>query len=1173
MVKHSNLKVMAFAFTSFALMSVTSCVNEKYDMSEDNLNLEVTPFQDGLVLPIGNTDTLKLKELLKDLDADVLQTLENGAYAVRFNDSFNMSEELASLTDMVNIDDVEFSRKVNFELNSADVSDVKVEEMDYSFDYDISSSFKAPELTLPSVSENLQISAGLARYAPDPDQMALKEFPSVSHETHLMSLNDSFHIPDAMINDNPVAVDGALLAQNIHITDEFDGTQNIHLYIELPKGISSVEDIVLHSGAKMKVTLELRNSFLLSGKLIPQIDVDLHNIFHLDKNHSDDHAHLDDDFVLSEKNNYKQTVEYSITSLAINPKDWERKNADSPCVLDKDYLLPAKGGILLEDLHTTTRLLENNRQIDLYMQIEFVDLQIDDVIMTVDPVTVSQSDEVSLTMDDLELPEEVEEFTEVIFTENSGFNIDIKAENVSRIRGLKADLESLVLTFPEEIQVEGANARNQVIYSNVDLSKGLSDNVRITGIEMPAPVGGKIVFSENIKVEAVAKADGTIHSADLPARDADDVKVLVDVRSDLVVKDYEVKVKGFEYELDIEPEVISVELPEDMLDLGDILITPEGNPEISIDIQMPEMDMDLIPSDAGGLCLDFPDMFVFKTPLPAEYNFNATDNSITLRGSFPEQITLPVEKLWLVPQKDETDGKVYAKGEVSLTGGLSVDASLMNKEQIEQITAPGMKVSVKAHIPELIPSKVALDKFETRISEKIDIDLMPAEDMPKEIVSIGRIELDDVYLNLMLDASSLPDLGSTKLSLDFTVGFPDMIEVSGVETDEAGNIKLNGTVNKDGQIKVDPVKIEALNLEGVNIENGIKDVIDLAGSVTLTDASLDVNEWLGKELEVEFKADIKDIDIAKVTGKVDYKVDPVVEAVDLSEFAESLGSAAEEAELDFNHVHLALEVNTNLGVPVNAEISLVPYYNGAPDEKKAVSVPVLALKYAESADKTAVTKYWLANPGSEDRCPAGYEFVEADILSLLRDIPEKLEFRLDAATDSSKECVLEPSADYVLTADYAFELPLEFGEDFNIVLKDTLQGLPDFLGQAISNGRIKLAGNITSSLPLGLDLSINMLDSEGNIVPLAEECGKQKIKPCNSDGSAQKTELELMLGLAGGAAKADVAAMELVFKATSAGVSGVPVTEESFLHAELKAVLPEGLTLDLGDLMEKEDEQ
>ena len=136
MVRFRLSGVMALSSLLLLSFLTASCVNEEYDMSEDNLNLEVTPFEDGLTLPLGSTDPIKLKELLKDVDADILGVGENGAYSISFNDSFDMTDQLSSLTDLIEIPDVDFSQKVSFQLNDVDVSDVKVDAQDYAFDHE-----------------------------------------------------------------------------------------------------------------------------------------------------------------------------------------------------------------------------------------------------------------------------------------------------------------------------------------------------------------------------------------------------------------------------------------------------------------------------------------------------------------------------------------------------------------------------------------------------------------------------------------------------------------------------------------------------------------------------------------------------------------------------------------------------------------------------------------------------------------------------------------------------------------------------------------------------------------------------------------------------------------------------------------------------------------------------
>lgn len=1153
---------MLGSIASVLLLSGTSCVNEEYDMSEDNLDLEMTPFQEGVILPLGSTDVIKLSEVLKDVEFEALQTGADGAYAINFSDSFDMSGELGALKDMMKIEGgLDMSRNFSFSLNDTDVSDVKIPSMDYSFAHNLASSFDIPDFSFPAVSENMEIAAGLDRFAPDAEDLAL-DFGKFTHDTHLMSISDALHVPPQLINDTPVSVDGALLGDHMTFSDEFSFTDKMHISLSLPAGINSVDEIILHEGAAMKVSFELKNSFLLSGSIIPEIDIDLHNLFHLDASYNGDVAHLAEDFVLSEANGYKQTNTYSIASLSLVSADW-KKTADGT-ILDKDIDITAEGSLEFKDLMTTTRLIENNRSIDIFMSLEFIDFQIDDVKMSIDPVEISQEEEITVTLDDIKLPEEVKSVNSVVFAEGSGFDISLSAKNFDRLKGLDAELESLVLSFPASIKVDGADSQNQISINVPDLTRDFSKHIEVTGFEMPAPSDGSIDFNETVKIEAVAKASGEVHMADLPETKEQDLNIVVDVESGFEVEDYEVVVTGADYPLNMEPQVLSVELPEELKDSKEITIVPDGSPVIEIDIEMPDLGLEIVPSATEGLKMKFPEMIRFKN-LPSEYNYNLSDNSITLKNQLPSLISLPVDRLVLAPEADPSDGKVYAKGETIISGALTMKQCAMHKADVERLASSGASLAVVARIPEMKPSSVGMDKFETSIREELKATFIGTNTLPVQVRSIGLVELKDTYLSLALNASSLPDIASTKVDIDLTVALPDMIKVSEVQKDENGNIILAGTLDNKGQLSLPPIKIDSFDLSGEDLTNGKAVMCDIVldGTIRMSDASLDVDEWFGKDLNVGFKAVINDINISRLTGKVDYKIDPVVETVDLGDFADALSAEGLEAELDFYRANLALEVETNLGVGVNAEMKLIPYYNGKADEAKAVKA-TLAIEPAATVVQNTATRFWISN--RSEGCPEGYTFIEADLVGILKSLPEKLEVRLEAGTDPSRECVLEPDADYKFKAAYRFGLPLEFGEDFNVTFKHTLTDIPEIVGQLLSSCKIKFVGEAASSLPLGLDLSLNLLDSNGNSVPLDSGCGTQKIKPCGLDGSSVKTDLDLMIGLASGVKTADINAIEILFKATSEGAVGVPLTEDASIQLDLDLMLPEGMTIDRDEM-------
>lgn len=1136
-----------------------SCVNEEYDMSDENLNLEVTPFEDGLTIPLGSTEKITLKELLKDVDPEILGSDQTGAYRFSFGDSFDMSDRLSSLKNLVEIPDVDFSKQITFRLEDADVSDVKIEEMDYTFSQELSVPLEDMDMTLPSVSESIEVEAGMTDYVLDQSKIDMNLEP-VEYQDHLLSISDDFHVPSHLVNDDPLPIDRKLLSAFVHFTPEMDYHEIIPLKISLPEGISSVDEVHMRNGAGIKVTMAVEGNLIESGVMVPDINVDIHNLFHINGS-MDDIAHLGDDFELSEKNGFRQSVIYGISSLAVSPDDWKWSEAEGAVVLDKSFEVAVNGEIVFRDLVTTTRHIENDRDIDLVFRMEFVDMFVEDILMELDPIEMSHRSTVPFAVDDVELPSEIKSFSDVTFTPESGFDIAVRALNLDRIEGLEAELETLTLVFPEEIKVEGADARNSVSVNDVDLAEGRRVHFHIKSMELPEPTEGKLSYNGEVAVEAVLKASGKVHSSDLPAVPEEDVRLSVEVDTFMEIADYKVTFSGYEYEINAEPEHIEVEVPEELASLEEIVIYPEGNPAVTIDFDFPETALDIVPS-AEGLKLRFPEMVRFGS-LPQSYNHDRSSNSITFYESIPSEIILPIDRLVLVPVRNPSDGKLYAQGDVELSGGIALKPGTISKADVDALIASVNEVSVTAHIPELVPSVVSVGSMETGIHTEIDVELISPDDIPEELVAVGLVELEDTYLNLSLDASGLPELGETGLSMDLSVTLPDIINAEGA--DENGTLRLAGRMDDKCILKIDPVKIVSLNLEGVDIRKGVSCVLPVDGTVRLEDASLDVDEWIGKDLMVTANVAVNDIGISSVSGQIDYDVDPVTEIVDLSEIADVLDDAGVEMNLDFNHAHLVLEVTSNLGIPAEVTAEIVPYFDGKADEAAAVPI-TLYLHPAESADKPKTEKFWLAD--DSQRCPSGYTFVKAGILELLDNLPQMLEIRLNAGTDPECVSVLEPSADYILKADYLFELPLEFGEEFEVTFRTTVSDMPEIVGYILSKGnKVKLAGEIANSLPLGLELRLNFLDSDGNAVPLAEGCGVQTIAPCNLDASASETPLEMLVALDRNAPFNGVESLELVFNADAKDVAGIPVTEDAYLQAVLQLVLPEGITLDIDEII------
>ena len=200
-----------------------------------------------------------------------------------------------------------------------------------------------------------------------------------------------------------------------------------------------------------------------------------------------------------------------------------------------------------------------------------------------------------------------------------------------------------------------------------------------------------------------------------------------------------------------------------------------------------------------------------------------------------------------------------------------------------------------------------------------------------------------------------------------------------------------------------------------------------------------------------------------------------------------------------------------------------------------------------------------------------------DLIGLLYDkqtgrMADSLSISLNAGTDPLKDCTVEPSKDYELKVDYEVGVPLELGEKFAFEYRTVIEDLPETASQVFAYASVGLGGKVTNALPLNLDLQVYPLDSEGNVIPLKEGVGHMRIASCDAKGNPVTTKLDFVLSGAG-TDLSDMKAVELVFRADAKDAAGVPLKADSFLKVELNARVPEGVTLDLKELMNSEDEE
>lgn len=1191
---------MAMSVAAFSVSTlVSSCVNSEYDLSEDNINTDITLAQDGLVLPLGKTVPITLGSLYDKYGQDLKDYIQNedGKYGFRYAGSFDFSKNVAEVKDLLKIDALEIAKQFSFDLSSVSLDGLQIPGSSISPDpIDVSSMVNIPSITLPEIHESLQIKTGVER--PDVSELDLN-FAAIdmSHVVEFSSLQSPVNIPD--LSKNPIwnramsYEDLSLIAASYRvdlppmlISTGFDEvSMEVPVKLSLPKGIASVDQIELSPDANVEVDIKVLNPMFVDGKITTKVDMDFKSIFHVDRTSEgtidEENQRIKDNFIVTNTSTpaWQTKHVYYVDALALTSSDW--KKTENGLVLDKELNVKVSGVIENEGLRTSLKCLyENgNNPMQIVVTLKLNNFAIENVQMEIDPISITKTLEMPVSLPGIDLPEIISE-VKYVDLENS-LNLSLQANLPEALESLNVELESLEIAFPKGFVVENNNySDGKLSYSDLSLTSGFTDAVTISRLNLPKPVGGTLSYNDNVVVTAKAVAAGTVNSKDLlDAEKSGDVDIQVDMDYAPALKDYSVAINDYPYIVDIDPVKINEKLPDAVGTLGSITAFLEGNPVIKIALEYPTAGgaISIIPDKTKGLKITFPEMLRFKT-LPSDYNYSAEDNSISFTGSqiIPNIIELPIDRIVVTPQFIEGDG-YYLRGEMKVEGGVCLEGTTVDKSVVDALVAENASISFGAEVPELKPARLSMDQYVASIQETIPLDMMKIDGVPEMIKSIDVVNLKDVYLDLVIDASSVVGLlENVDLDMDLDVTLPKLIVVEGAQS---GNVlSLSGKLNKENKIVVDPIKIVGLDLSDVELKDetacldGQK--IDINGNLSLKNISVNLDDLKKEDLLLAVNGSIATkgsdkIDLEKVEATVDYQLDPFSQTIPLAGILGDLGNNIDYT-LDLNRYHLALDLKTNLALPLKASVDVLPYYGEEADESKKKTLP-LSVNWSLPANDTTHTRLWISNSENDKPLDKDYTHAVLDLLSLVNDMPDSIRFDICASTEKDAKFVIEPAEDYVLKADYAFELPFEFGDDFHVSFSEVLDDLPDVLNELLGTSSVGLSGKVTNNLPLQFDLELQLLDGDGNAIPLADGSGSQTIKPCALDGTPQETELKFILSVDKTAEKTEAKAIELRFMVSSRGASGIQFHEDCFIQAELALLLPEGISLNVEDLMNPEE--
>lgn len=1059
------VKAMTLVVAFFTFTIASSCTNEEYDLSIENVDLKVTIFQEGISLPLGSTKEVYLEQLYSKLNGNVTELIQlfEGAYMFRKSDTFAVADDIAGvLSEVGTIDAVSFSESFSFALGNIDLAGLTVEgrriepepidlgELLEDFDIDdLNADLPTIEVELPEIRVSVP--------TPKADDLEL-DLSSIAgdlaNETEIAKLGSVLSVPDAVLNNELAAVEmdysalrkafPQLSLPELVTAFEFDPyTVEIPVRFSLPKEIKDVKSITLDKDASFELVFEIENPLFTSGSIVPELDIDLHNLLYIDRIESgiSDGAtleenvdsdndglfeqHVKDRFVMSSENGWKSDHVYHVASLAIKPSDW-KKEGDN-LVIDKVIPVTMSGELKGQDLMTTLRYLNENgeKAMKVKMDIKFNNFRIDDVQMELDPIVKTEVIEVPISIENIDLGTDmVEKIDYFDLDPEHPLTLSLNTVLPDKLKSLDLNLRALKIEFPEGMVIDykGASAvyneqSRTLVYSNVPLNEGFHDEVVIERFYLPELVNNTLSYSGKVKVTAEAEAGGCLSSKELIEGQDGDLVVDGGVTYEPKLKDFAVIINDYEYDVLFDPVVIHETLNKE---LGDIIGSEPllvnikkdadgNNPKIEIYISYPEQSaINIAPKQGVGFKLDFPDMFRFNQQLiPSSYNYDPKDNTLTFTSEdvLPKSIVLEIENLVLNIEKSQINEGYEINDLMTVTGGVCLEGTTVHLSDIEELKKlDNTVISFKATVPDIEPVQFGLDEYEKTLEKNIPVDKLEVE-LPEEISSIKMQDLllKDTYLNITVDASSVKDIvGDVDMTLSVEIALPKMFmiqsESEGV-TFENHVLKINEKLGKDYKITVDGIRVAGLDLSELEIEDGKISVdvgeIPVKGSVKLENITIDIESLEGESLAVDINGYLATVDeskqptesirIDKITGYVGYDIEPITTSVDLSAFATALNEGDLDITVDLHTYYLTLDVNTNIDLPVTGKLVVTPYFGNTPGK---VADPTLVLD--PEARKDDCYSIFISNmaPGSSESegrydSYADHQYIPLDLIAMI----------------------------------------------------------------------------------------------------------------------------------------------------------------------------------------------
>lgn len=1128
--RHGLCNTLGIAFAIGALtFTISSCIDELYDL-KNGISSEMALGGDSLAVPIGSTDTIRLSDFLSEDDVEMLKTMEDGGYGLSMKDSIDV--EVPKIDqDALQIDKKTFTKTQTVNFGDINLADFSIPGVKVSNEVNLSlSAIKIDNFSVPAISETKDFKAGMSDYA--------LENPTIGNMQVNTGQNDLLNgitLPDGS------GISPAIPLPVPETSRTFDASNNLTYSIDVPDGVSGINliDLADNPKAVFKVSIELAGAsgVLAAGQIVPNISISPSDLFVFSQPLTGGVITFGEADSLTVNNNFTKTKTLYIDAFNITETPSNGK-------LNISKMIKANGGMTIQNVKAWSDKLSDIYGMDLKVSVSIENAAIESMDFNIPTLHTSISGSTTFNINN-SIPADIKKINKVIFNDPGTISFDIQAFLPPMINKTIM-IDQLQISFPDEFVFEPQAGLSGHTYtlSNFEYTPGTVKKIQLnlkqldmTSIDI---TGEKLTWNDNISYTGSISFSGRINSKNIPTS-ANNPKMSMDVSSSLGFNSAEVITNEISKALPVVPVrfAFDVNIADMVKSLGVINLTP--GTMINIKIDKPSLPLAL---SANNIQIEFPSIFTFKPALMM--------NTYTINGEIPSNIQLELAALNI--NKDLENGKLTLIDSLKIFGGIKLASGTVNSKDIEAIGGKKMSLEASTSALTIASTTVQLKTMNANFVDTTALNIA-INDLPEEIVSLDSIMLENnATLELAVDITNMPQLSHNPVA-NMIIKFPDMLQFASGEVDSQNRLHINqevvgGKLNKT-------VHIKSLHFDGspLNGKLSINEEVPFNVGVSVQEPTVNSAELTGKDISVKVDVIMDGLKFKSVYGKINPGIEPVTTNVELADMPEFM--KGEDVVLDVTKPVIALEAQSNLGIPIDAIMILKPMRNGSVLSQGQQTITI-KLPKSNSASVNKTTNFWIA-PDSVGM-PKNYQWIPSDIQNLFKTVPDKIDFVVNAVANPDEEHFIDLNADYKMKVKYEVTVPMAFGKDLMIEIRDTIADLDESIGDiAFSGHGLEVFGSILNSIPLELDLTLIPLDADNK--PINVTPASQLINAGAHDGSATATNLSIKFNDPNGLLK-NIRGFDMKFKASSnETVAGTPIRPDNFVKADLKVRLNGGIKI------------